>query len=86
MEKDDIFKIAINRFTEGWDTAFIHLWGDSNRIRNYAGFWIKSKNGSYHLEFTGRLLGQNVFSTSRQFDDLESLCDYAILVWSSYKA
>lgn len=85
MLKDNIIKTVKNRTSEGWSTAFIHLWGDSNRIRNFAGIWLKWDSGSYTMEFAGRLLGQYVFSTSRKFDDLERLADYAVLIWDSYK-
>jgi hypothetical protein len=85
MLKDQIIKIAESRFSEGWDTAYIHLYGDSNRIRNYAGIWIKAKNDRFHLEFSGRLLGQDIFSISRTFDDLDNLADYATLVWDAYR-
>lgn len=84
MEKDKILKIAMGRFEAGYRVAYIHLWGDPNRIRNYAGAWIKNLGDSYEVTTVGRLFGSNPEPHIFTLPTLEEAAERILIIWESY--
>lgn len=83
---DEIVKIARERFAAGHEVAFIPLWGDPLRGRNFAGVWLEA-NGSrgFTGRVSGKLLGHHVRHGSEFSDqNLEEVIARSLLIWESY--
>lgn len=64
--------------------AFISLWGDPERNRNFAGIWVEKDENEYKGQLVGLLLGDRVRQTPYSSPKLEEFLARALLIWESY--